>query len=205
MRKIVLTLAILVAFLILVGAAWIFAGRQVSLFLDKFGAVEARSERIRSVRYEGNGAGGVLYVNQIALTLNDVVSPLQPPSIGSTKDGQLALAAGGKVFAFGPMPNQVDAISESLATSPPAGDEAWISIRHSAIDWPTPLDFNFMTGSAPSWKRYQYYRVRWTKRTGANLHLSWRYEQYFYSNHGWSDALMTRGESTGLIRIDIQQ
>ena len=204
MRRVLIIAGGLILLLIAAGCAWIFAGPQIALFADRFGASKGRSEQIHSVRYEGNGAGGILYVNQVGLSLNEIVPPLPPPSIGSTKDGQLALASGGKVFAFGPLPTPTDETGESLATSPPPGDDARLISRHSALSWPTPLDSNFMTGSAPSWKRYQYQELRWTKPGGAKLQMVWRYEQYFYPNQGWREGRMTRADATGLIRIDIQ-
>jgi hypothetical protein len=204
MRKILITLAVLVVLLIGAGLLWVSAGRQISLFLDKSRTIQAESQRIRSLRYEGNGTGGILRVNQIALSLNDPVAPLQAPSVGSTRDRQLGLAAGGKVFPFGPMPAETNDNEEVLATSSPAGDDARITLRHSVLSWPTPINFNFMSGLAPSWKRHQYYHLRWIKPSGSKLEMLWRYEQYFYPSSGWSPALMTRANTTGLIQIDIQ-
>ena len=43
MRKILITLAILIASIIAVLATWIFGGRQISLFLDRFGTIEMTS------------------------------------------------------------------------------------------------------------------------------------------------------------------
>jgi hypothetical protein len=203
MRKVFVTLAVLVVIAIALGAAWIFAGLKVSLFLDQYSTVEIKPEAIRSIRYEGNGSGGVLYANDIALSLNSTVPPLQPPSVGSTKDGKLALAAGGKVFAFGPVPKTADENVETITVTPENGDNASVSLRHSALSWPTPFEFNFMTGNAPTWKRHRYSRLTWQKASGAKLEMVWRYEQYFYSGNGWTDANMTREGSTGLIEIKI--
>ena len=100
MRKILITLGILIAFVIAIVASWIFAGRQISLFLDRFGTIEMTSARINSIVYEGSGTGGILHVNDLALSLNDRNGP--SPNIGTTKNDQLGLADGGKVFAFGP-------------------------------------------------------------------------------------------------------
>ena len=50
MRKILITLAILIAFVIAFLATWIFCGRQISLFLDRFGTIEMTSARIHSTR-----------------------------------------------------------------------------------------------------------------------------------------------------------
>jgi len=198
MRKILITLGILIAFIIAILATWMFGGRQISLFLDRFGTIETASNRVRSLVYEGSGTGGILHINDLALSLNDRNGPTS--NVGTAKDGQLALADSGRVFAFG-LPRSE---AENLATVPPQGDDAFIQIRRSILSWPTPFDFNFMTGHSPSWKRHLYYRVLWTKPSGAQLQMLWRYEQYFYPGTGWASGFMTREGSTGLIRLDIR-
>ena len=198
-RKILITLGILVAFVVAIVASWIFAGRQISLFLDRFGIIEMTSARIKSIAYEGSGTGGILRVDDLALSLNDRNGP--SPNIGTTKNDQLGLADGGKVFAFGPP--RLGA--ENLATVPPAGDDAFIEIRRSILSWPTPFDLNFMTGQSPSWKRHLYYRLLWKKPSGAKLEMLWRYEQYFYPGNGWASGFMTREGSTGLIQVVIKE
>jgi hypothetical protein len=198
MRKILITLAILVPLVIALLATWIFGGRQLSLFLDRFGTIEMASSRIKSVVYEGTGTGGILHVNDLALSLNDRTGP--SPNIGTTKNDQLGLADGGKVFPLGPL----RAEGENLATVPPAGDAAFVEIRRSILSWPKPFEFNFMTGQSPSWKRHLYYRIHWKKSTGATLEMLWRYEQYFYPGNGWANGFMVREGSTGLIQLEIQ-
>ncbi len=200
MRRIVITLVILIVLVVALAATWIFGGRQISLSLDRFGTLESDSARINLIVYEGSGTGGILRLNDLALSLNDTSSNRPNPSIGSTKDGQLGLAAGGKVFPFGPPRSD----AENLAAVPPAGDDAFIRIRRSALSWPTPFDFNFMTGHSPSWKRHLYYQLLWKKPSGAKLEMLWRYEQYFYPGNGWASGFMTREGSTGLIRVNIQ-
>jgi len=198
MRKILITLAVLIAVVIVFLATWIFYGHQISLFLDQFGTIEMTSSRINSIAYQGNGTGGILRVNDLALSLNDRNGPA--PSIGTTKNDQLALADREKVFAFGP----VRAEADNLATVPPAADDASIEIRRSILNWPTPFEVNFMTGQSPSWKRHLYYRVHWKKSSGASLQMLWRYEQFFYTGNGWTSGFMTREGSTGLIRVEIK-
>jgi hypothetical protein len=203
MRKVLITIAVLFVVAVALGATWIFAGPKISMFLDRYVTSEIKSEQIHSIRYEGNGTGGFLHANDVTLTLNSAVAPLRPPSVGSTKDGKLALAAGGKVFAFGPIPKTTDENTEVMMATPENGDDASVSLRHSALSWPTPLDFNFMTGNSPTWKRHCYTRLTWQKSNGARLEMVWRYEQYFYSGNGWTDGDMTREGSTGLIEIKI--
>jgi hypothetical protein len=198
MRRILVTLGILVLFLIALSATWVFGGRQLSVFVDRFGTIEIASSRINSVVYEGTGTGGILHINDLALSLNDRNGPT--PNVGTTKNGQLGLADSGKVFAFGPPRSE----AENLATVPAQGDDAFIQIRRSILSWPTPFDFNFMTGHSPSWKRHLYYRVLWKKPSGAKLEMLWRYEQYFYPDNGWVGGFMTREGSTGLVHLDIR-
>src|SRR5436190_1985960 len=197
MRKILITLGIVIVFVIAILATWIFEGRQVSLLVDRFVTIEMTSARIHSITYNGRGTGGTLRVNDLELSLNDRNDP--SPSIGTTKNDQLAVADQGKVFALGPVRSE----DENLATAPPPGDDAFIEIRRSVLSWPTPFEFNFMTGHSPSWKRHLYYRLVWKKPSGAKLEMLWRYEQYFYPDNGWVGGFMTNGSSTGLVQLDI--
>jgi hypothetical protein len=197
MRKTLITIGILVALGVATLATGIFGGRQLSLFLDRFATVETASNRVKTLVYQGNGTGGLLRINDLGLSLNDRNGPV--PSIGTTKNDQLGVANGGKVFAFGPAQSEGD----NLAVVPPAGDDAFIEIRRSVLSWPTPFDFNFMTGKSPSWKRHLYYRLLWKKPSGAKLEMLWRYEQYFYPGNGWASGFMIHEGSTGLIQLDI--
>jgi hypothetical protein len=201
MRRILITLVIFVACIAAGAATWILGGRQLSLFMDRFGTIETTSARIDSIAYEGSGTGGVLRINDLALSLNETNG--LTPNIGTTKDDQLALAAGGKVFAFGPLSSPAESADDHLAATLQAGDAASLTIRRSVLSWPTPFDFNFMTGQSPSWKRHIYYRLLWNKPSGAKLEMLWRYEQYFYPGNGWASGFMTREGSTGLISVDI--
>ena len=203
MRKLLGAVVVLVVLTIAAGAVWIFKGHDISLFVDRYGTNETYSEPVSGVRYEGSGTAGILHVNSIPLSLNTTVPPLQPPSIGSTKDGKLGLASGGKVFALGSLPKSADDTSEMLAAVPDAGDQARVSLEHSKVSWPTPFGMNFMTGVSPSWKRHTYQRLTWTKPNGKKLHMLWRYEQFFDKANAWTSPTMTREGETGLIKIEI--
>ena len=184
-------------------ALWIFCGREISSFIDRYWTVETHSAPIKSIEYEGSGTGGILIINGVSLSLNDVRA--NSLSVGSTKDNQLAMATSGKVFPFGPLTSASENTGERLATAPPSGDQAFLAMRHSVLSWPTLFDLNFMTGHSPSWKRHSYYEIRWKKSSGANLQMLWRYEQFFYPGNGWTSGSMTREGSTGLIRVDIKE
>jgi hypothetical protein len=185
-------------------ALWIFRGREISSFIDRYWTVETKSAPIKSIAYEGSGAGGILIINGVSLSLNDVRANLSL-SVGSTKDNQLALATSGKVFPFGPLTSASESTGERLATVAPLGVQAFLAMRHSVLSWPTLFDLNFMTGHSPSWKRHSYYEIRWKKASGANLQMLWRYEQFFYPGNGWTSGSMTREGSTGLVLVDIKE
>jgi hypothetical protein len=208
MRKIFLTFAILIAVIAALLSAWIFGGRQVSMFIDRFGTIEIASVPVHSVTYEGSGTGGWLTVNDVHLSLNHII-PKIAVSIGTTKDNQFAVASGGKVFALGPLSSTAENAGEHLAVVPLSGDEAFLVTRRSAMSWPTPFEFNHLTGHSPSWKRHMYYDLRWKKPSGATLDLLWRYEQPFYGQQlvpgdGWGSGFSVHEGSTGLIKLEIK-
>ena len=196
MRKILIALLLLI---VTMSILWVFDGRQLSLLVDRFGTIETSSRPIKTLAYEGNGTGGLLHVEDLTLSLNEVELGGARPNIGTTKEGQIALSFGGKVFSFGPTQPGI----ENLGTGLPAGDDATIAIQHSAINWPNFFEINFITGKSPSWKRHVYQKLLWKKPNGAKLEMLWRYEQYFYPEDRWTAAFMSRPGSTGLIRIDI--
>ena len=204
MRRMLMLLVTVAAGGATLAALWIFRGREISSFIDRYWTVETHSAQIQSIAYEGSGTGGTLICNGVSFSLNDLSQGLSL-SVGSTKDNQLALATSGKVFPFGPLTSTSEDTGERLATVPRAGDEALLAMRHSVLIWPTPFDMNLMTGQSPSWKRNIYQEIRWKKSSGARLQMLWRYEQFFYPGNGWTSAFMTREGSTGLIRIDIKE
>jgi hypothetical protein len=204
MRRILILLVIVAVGATALAALWIFRGREISSFIDRYWTVEIQSAPIQSIAYEGSGTGGILIANDVRLSLNDV-RPGLSLSVGSTKDNQLALASSGKVFPLGPLTTTSENTGERLATVPPPGDQAFLAISHSVLSWPTPFDLNFMTGQSPSWKRHIYQQIRWKKSSGTNLEMLWRYEQFFYPGNGWASGFMIREGSTGLIRAEIKE
>lgn len=198
MRKLLITLGILAVCGLITGAGWIFGGRELSLFVDRFKTIETTSRQIKSLVYEGHGTGGILHCDGLDLSLNSATTSPEP-NIGTTKDDQLALSFEGKVFPLGPVLSG----AETLSCETPAGDTAIISTRRSVLSWPGAFPFSFLSGKAPSWKRHIYRRLAWTKQGGGKLEMTWRYEQHFYPEDGWTDALMTSEDSPGLIRVDI--
>ena len=63
MRKILITLAILIAVVIVFLATWTLADVRSHFCLIAFGTIDMTSARINSIAYQGNGTGGILHVN----------------------------------------------------------------------------------------------------------------------------------------------
>jgi hypothetical protein len=196
MRKAVF---LLLALILVAAATWLFAGQRVVLLLDRFRTVEVSNQSARSLNYDGNGTGGVLHLEATSLSLNETAKEIEPPHIGTTKAGELALSYGGQVFSFGTPVN-----SETLSIRVPEGDTVSIELRRSCMPWPNLLDFNFMTGKSAVWKRNRYQHLVWKKPDDAQLEMWWRYEQYYYASEGWVDGFMTNPGLTGLIAVQIK-
>ena len=85
------------------------------------------------------------------------------------------MLAGGQSFVLGSHAVAISGGDDDIpgfAAEP--GDAASLIIDRSALIWPTPFDFNFMTGRSPSWKRHLYYRLSWRKASGARLDVLWK-------------------------------
>ena len=95
MRRILILLVIVAIGVAVLAALWIFRGREISSFIDRYWTVDVQSAPIQSIAYEGSGTGGVLICNGASFSLNDV-RPGLSLSMGSTKDNQLASASSGK-------------------------------------------------------------------------------------------------------------
>jgi len=194
MRKLLIALVLV----IILAALWLWRGRDLSTLIDRFYVVTTSSRPIKTIAYEGSGTGGLLHVDDVALSLNEVVLGGSQPSIGTTKDNQLALSFNGRVFPFGSASG-----GDNLAATVPADDMAVVAIEHSAIPWPNFFEINWMTGNSPKWKRNTFQKLSWKKPTGAKLEMLWRYEQFYYQQDRWTEGLMTRPGATGLIRVEI--
>jgi hypothetical protein len=178
---------------------WLWRGRDLVTLADTFKTIETNSRAIDAITYEGDGTGGTLHVADFDLSLNDTTLSGSKPNVGTTKDGELALSFRGNVFPFGSESSQ----GEKLSADVPNGDKATVLIEHSVLAWPNFFEVNFMTGNSPKWKRYTYQKLIWHKPSGARLEMVWCYEQFYYAQDRWVDALMTQPGATGLIRVEI--
>jgi hypothetical protein len=204
LRKFLVRSVLVVAIAAGMAMAWIFGGRYLSESVDRFKQIEESSNPVASMSYNGRGSGGTLYINELSLELLFSDPHKNPPNVGTTKDDRVALSFEGKVFPFGLLRAETAPATPDLVTEPEPGDEASITILHSTLSWPTPFETNFMSGHSPSRKRHVYYVLRWKKKAGPELQMTWCYEQFFYQDSGWANAFMTKEGSTGLRSLEIR-
>jgi hypothetical protein len=173
MRK---TLIALLIVIVTMSILWIFTGRQISSFVDEFKMAELNSLPIHSISYNGTEDGGTLLIDDHQLTPD--LSPLNP-HIGSSKDNELALAYGGKVFAFGPLHS-----SDALAADVAKGDNASFVTHCSYLYW-----LSLGRHMTPHLQQNGYCELLWNKPNGARLKMLW--------------SVDPDNAATSLIRIDI--
>jgi hypothetical protein len=172
---------------------WLVGARQLVLLVDAFATTGDAAAATGPFTYSPGG-----------LSVGDKPFDLAGPnlqrdaSIDADAAGRVVLHAGGKDFVLGARSGPADAsMWFDVPFTPDPGDEVSLRVSHSLLPWPTPLELNFITGHSPSWKRNIYYTISWRKRGGAELELTWRYEQWHYDD--WGSPTMTRANATGLI------
>ena len=174
---------------------WLFAARPLSLFLDRFVTVRVRALPVTplSCRF------GTISIGDLLLSLSATPDE-RPIEVDCDSSSRVVVSVDGRAFELGSRTGP----SSGFEFAPDPGDQVSLTVDRSLVSWPTPFDFNFMTGHSPSWKRHLYYRLRWTKASGPSFTTLWRYEQYFYGSDGWANGMMIREGSTGLIGAEIR-
>ncbi len=174
---------------------WLFAARSLSLLVDQIAT--ARVASLAASPLAWNGAYFVIGSRILGLAAPGLAQAIDPRIDAG---GRLILSTGAESIVLGSRVGP-DALPATFASEP--GDETSFTIERSWLSWPTPFELNVMTGRSPSWRRNRYYRLSWTKRSGARLELLWRFEQYYYAGDGWAGGDMIRPGSSGLIRATI--
>jgi hypothetical protein len=203
MRKVLIKLAIYLGCLVIAFLIWVFAGRQISIWIDDLGTTKVvKSFVVSSLSYDGTERGGTFRIGDLTLSTSAPNQQPFPITIQNDAQGRLILTKDEKSFPLGEPRSANNSSAREFV--PDAGDDATLATRRSSVPWPTPFDLNFMTGQSPSWKRHLYYQLRWVKPDGTKLRMIWRFEQYFYRGTGWANGFMTHEGTTGLIRVSIQ-
>ncbi|QOY85504.1 hypothetical protein [Paludibaculum fermentans] len=194
--RILLGLALLAAVGVVI---WLYGIRVLSGALDRLSTNRTAVRPLDQLRYDN----GVLEMAGVRL---DLMVPGSLPSgfnVALSGTGRVTFTYADGEFPCGPGRKQggPDTLPD-VTFKPDAGDQVTLTTEQSRVSWPTPLEMNFMTGSAPSWRRHLYYRLTWLKRSGARLEILWRYQQGFFAADGWRPATVEYG-SAGFLRASI--
>lgn len=181
--------------------AWLFAGRRMAQVIDRVLPGKAVPLPIESALYGGGG----LKIGGIDLTFGALNNYRGSVGVSSPVADRAVLTDGPTLFPLGPRSNPIDPSGRpEIDFSADPGDELSLTERTSRLSWPNPFEFRILGPVAPSWKRYVYYELDWKKRSGARLHMLWRYQQDFYAEKGWMKPVMMWNYHTGLVTVEIE-
>jgi hypothetical protein len=206
--------------IVVVAAVWLVTARWCSLLVDQVATDRLGNLPSSPVAWNGDnlqfgdGEGGLIGPkgSDGADLLSgghilDLTGPgpdyQQAAAISVDASDRLVIATGASSFTLGSRAGALtgsDGPIPAYAADP--GDAASLVLARSWLSWPTPMDLNFVTGRGSSWRRHLYYRLSWRKKSGAQLHMLWRFEQGYDSVNGWKAAGNGDG-ATGLIRVEI--
>ncbi len=197
--RLILVFSIVVAVLG-VAAAWLFAGRQISLLFDRVATVRIASLPVTPVAYDGDG----FRIGEIPMTFVGTDNQRSAVTLRIDSRNRVVLENGGQAFTLGPLTRPPDPAGRpDLEFTPEPGDELSLRMDRSVMSWPTFFQTNFMTGGPmPTWGRHLYYRLTWKKRSGEKLEMLWRYKQECTQGK-WTDGFMAYDFSTGLLQVKI--
>ena len=181
--------------------AWLVAGRQITLFLDRFITLRVESLPVSPLEFDI----GDLRIGGVSLPLIGTDNLRFNLRVLTDSKDRLVLSTGGQSFILGPRLTPPDPAGRpDVKFTSEQGDELSLELRRSAFSRPTPpFQINVFGGSNPSWRRHLYYRLEWKKRSGGKLDMLWRFEQQYYSRTGWNDGYVMYDFSTGLLRVKI--
>jgi hypothetical protein len=182
---------------------WLWAGRALTLLVDNVIPFPTRSLAVSPLTFHGSEfvVGGE---SLVITMLNNENADLQ---LVTDLQNRVVFSMGRVAFVLGPRTNPVNPngpLIIDFVADP--GDQVRLSAHESLLGWPNPFEFNWLGGSVPRWKKYVYYRLDWTKRSGAQLKMRWRYERDYYlraARRGWTEPLMKYDFKTGLQSVEI--
>ena len=95
-RYVIITLALAIA--------WLLAGRQLALLLDRFLTLRVASFPVTSLRYDGGG----FVINNLSMTFGSTDNLRFDLSLHSDSSNRVVLSSGGRSFVPGPRTNPID-------------------------------------------------------------------------------------------------
>jgi hypothetical protein len=191
----------LVLSLAALAAAWLLAGRDLTLLIDRVTTVRKVSLPVNRLAYDGGGFVVGAQFLTFGLT-NNLRADLQ---LTFDTSNRVILSDGPNAFILGPRTGPADPSGRpDFGFVPEPADSVDLICSESLLSWRAPFQFNIFGGESPRWKRYAYYHLVWEKPSGAELKMLWRYERQYYSASGWTMPAMMWNSQTGLLSVNIQ-
>lgn len=181
--------------------AWLAAGRQITLLIDRMIPFRAASLAVNPLSYDGGG----FVIGGQQLTFGLTNNQRAGLKLRTDASNRVFLCSGRDGFVLGPRINPIDPHGRpEIQFAADHGDQLSLTARQSLFGWPTPFEISFMTSHTPWWKKYVYYRLVWKKPSGARLEMRWLYQRDYYRRGGWTDPLMKWDFHTGLQAVEIR-
>jgi hypothetical protein len=185
---------------VLLTVCWLWAGRMVTQVVDRVIPFPTSSLAVSPLTYHGSE----FLVGRERLTITKLDNENADLQLVTDLQNRVVLSMGRDAFVLGARTNPVNPngplIVDFVADS---GDQVLLTAHESLLGWPNPFEISWLGGSVPRWKKYVYYRLVWTKGSGARLAMRWRYERDYYRRTGWTDPLMKYDFRTGLESVEI--
>jgi hypothetical protein len=187
--------------LVLIMVCWLWAGRALTLGFDRVIPFPARSLAVSPLGLHGSD----LIVGGEKLTITKLDNENADLRLATDPQNRIVLSVGRDAFILGPRTHPVSPDGPLIVDFiPELGDQLRLTTHESLLGWSNLFEINWLGGSVPRWKKYVYYRLVWTKPSGARLTMRWRYERDFYAGKGWTEPLMKYDFHTGLESVEIR-
>ena len=174
------TIAVGLGCCLLAGVVWVLLGSRISLVADRDFAEVPSPETATPL---------VICSDSFAIGSRKWPLGLK---VALDARGRVVISADGRQFALGPARKRwADPVAPQYLFVPDDGDVVSFTRQEGRVEWWTPFAFSVMGGETPRWHRWRYARLRWAKRTGGLLEITWRDVQDRYRS-GWMDTYAAR-------------
>jgi hypothetical protein len=172
---------------VLLTVSWLWAGRALAQVFDRAIPFPMRSLAVSPLTFHGSE----FLVGGKSLTITKLDNQNADLQLVTDLQNRVVLSMGRDAFVLGPRTNAVNPNGPLIVDfAADSGDHVLLTAHESLLSWPNPFEISWLGGSVPRWKKYVYYRLVWTKPSGARLAMRWRYERDYYVRTGWTDSLM---------------
>jgi hypothetical protein len=181
-------------------AFWLWKGRGLTQAVDRVIPFPTRSLAVTPLTFHGSE----FVVGGEKLTITQLNNENAALELATDLQNRVVLSLGSDAFVLGPRTNPINPNGPLIVDfAADSQDQVRLTAHESLLGWPNPFEISWLGGSVPRWKKYVYYRLVWTKPSGARLAMRWRFERDYYRRTGWTDPLMKYDFQTGLESVEI--